>query len=41
VAGSGHATQNNKEYDDLALLESCARGMGEIARKFYGTDFKR
>ena len=29
------------EPDDLALLESCARGAGEIARKFYGTDLQR
>ena len=29
------------ERDDLALLESCARAAGEIARKFYGTDFQR
>ena len=26
---------------DLELIESAARGAGEIARKFYGTDFKR
>ena len=29
------------ERDDLELLESCVRGAGEIARKFYGTDFQR
>ena len=29
------------EPDDLELLESCARGAGEIARKFYGTDLQR
>ena len=41
VAVSNHATQHNKEPEkDLELLESCVRGAGEIARKFYGTDFK-
>jgi myo-inositol-1(or 4)-monophosphatase len=29
------------EPSDLALLETCVRGAGEIARKFYGSDFKR
>ncbi len=29
------------EPSDLALLESCVRGAGEIARKFYGSEFKR
>ena len=29
------------ELSDLELLESCVRVAGEIARKFYGTDFKR
>ena len=31
----------NSPQQDLALLESCVRGAGEIARKFYGSDFKR
>ena len=29
------------ERDDLALLKSAVRSAGEIARKYYGTDFKR
>jgi myo-inositol-1(or 4)-monophosphatase len=29
------------EPDNLALLESAARGAGEIARKYYGSDYKR
>ncbi len=41
VTGAGHATQQNKERKDLDLLESAVRAAGEIARKFYGGDFKR
>jgi myo-inositol-1(or 4)-monophosphatase len=41
LAASSHATQINKELSDLALLESCVRKAGEIARNFYGTQFKR
>ena len=38
---AGHATQRHNDLDDLALLESAVRAAGEIARKFYGGDFKR
>jgi myo-inositol-1(or 4)-monophosphatase len=41
VAEGGHATQQNKELDDLALLESAVRAAGEIARNYYGGTFKR
>ena len=41
AAASGHATQQNKELSDLALLKSCVDGAGEIARKFYDGDCRR
>ena len=39
--GVEHAAQNHQNTDDLALLESAVRAAGDIARKFYGGDFKR
>ena len=41
VPPSGHATFSKNEPDDLRLLENAVRAGGEIARKFYGGDYKR
>ena len=37
----GHATFSKNERDDLRLLEDAVRAGGDIARKFYGGDYKR
>ena len=41
VSVPGHATINNQERDDLALLEETVRAAGAIARSYFGTDYKR
>ena len=41
VPPSGHATFSKNEPDDLRLLENAVRAGGDIARKFYGGDYKR
>jgi len=41
LAVSSHATQHNKEREDLTLLETAVRAAGEIARQYYGGDYKR
>src|SRR3984957_16756686 len=37
----GHATQKNNEQADFALLQGAVRAAGEIARRYYGGDYKR
>jgi myo-inositol-1(or 4)-monophosphatase len=41
VPGSSHAPINNKAHEDLNLLEDTVREAGDIARKFYGGDYKQ
>jgi myo-inositol-1(or 4)-monophosphatase len=41
VPPSRHAPSNQNELDDLRLLEGAVRAGGNIARKFYGGDYKR
>jgi myo-inositol-1(or 4)-monophosphatase len=38
---SRHAPSNQNEPEDLKLLEDTVRAGGDIARKFYGGDYKR
>ena len=38
---SRHAPSNKNEPEDLKLLEDSVRAGGDIARKFYGGDYKR
>jgi len=41
VPPSRHAPSNQNTLDDLRLLEEAVRAGGNIARKFYGGDYKR
>jgi myo-inositol-1(or 4)-monophosphatase len=41
VPSSRHAPSNQNALDDLRLLEDAVRAGGNIARKFYGGDYKR
>ena len=41
VPQPSHAPPNNDRLDDLKLLEDTVRQAGDIARKFFGGDYKR
>lgn len=41
AAVPGHATINNQDRDDLALLEEAVRAAGDIARGYFGASYKR
>ncbi|HEX3755204.1 MAG TPA: 3'(2'),5'-bisphosphate nucleotidase CysQ [Rhizomicrobium sp.] len=38
---SSHAPESNNARDDLELLKAAVREAGDIARRFFGTDYKR
>jgi myo-inositol-1(or 4)-monophosphatase len=39
--GPSHAPESNNARDDLDLLKAAVREAGDIARRFFGTDYKR
>jgi len=41
VPPPSHAPESKQARDDLELLEASVREAGEIARRFFGTDYKR